>query len=194
MTRTDRFDRWSATYDRASLRPLYERAHDGVLQLAAEWRLRPRRALDVGCGTGRLLAAFADRHEEAALVGIDVSSGMLATARANAHYDRIVFCQAAVEQLPFADRTFDLVTSTVSFRHWNDQHAGVREIARVLDSGAPVLLAGLFGAARPSRLRPQGGLPSALCRASARSPTSLCSRQSAARRAALPGPRCPHRT
>jgi malonyl-CoA O-methyltransferase len=110
MTGTDRFDQWSTTYDRASLRPLYDRAHDGVLALATEWRLRPRRALDVGCGTGRLLTALADRYDGCSLLGLDRSEGMLTSARPNASCHRIAFCQAAVEQLPFADRTFDLVT------------------------------------------------------------------------------------
>lgn len=166
MAGTDRFDQWSTTYDRASLRPLYERVHAGVLELADEWRLRPRRALDVGCGTGRLLSVLAGRYDGCALVGLDRSAGMLATARPNAGCDRIAFCRADVEHLPFAERTFDLVTATVSFRHWTDQQAGIREIARVLVSGAPLVVAGPFGPARPRRWRPEHGLPAALSRGS----------------------------
>lgn len=160
----DRFDRWSASYDRASLRPLYECAHRGVLDLAGQWRLDPRRILDVGCGTGRLLAAFADRHDTALLIGVDVSAGMLATARSNRASRRIAFCQAAVERLPFRDGAFDLAVSTVSFRHWTDQRAGLAEIARVLAPGTPFLLAGFFGPRQVSRLRPHRGLPHALTR------------------------------
>jgi ubiquinone/menaquinone biosynthesis C-methylase UbiE len=165
MTGIDRFDQWSATYDRAPLRPLHDRAHEGVLALASEWRLQPRRILDIGCGTGRLLATLAVHNQSAALVGVDLSSGMLAAARLNPGCARIAFCRAAAEHLPFADAAFDLVTATVSFRHWHDQAAGVREAARVMAPGAALVIAGPFGPARPSRLLPERGLPPALSRA-----------------------------
>lgn len=166
MTGVDRFDRWSATYDRASLRPLHECAHHGVLALVAQWRLRPRRVLDVGCGTGRLLGHLAAYAENATLIGVDISAGMLATARGNASCGRIAFCQGAAEDLPFADAAYDLVTATISFRHWRDKAAGVREVARVLAPGGTLVVAGPFGAGRPLRLRPERGLPEALRRRS----------------------------
>ena len=166
MTGLDRFDQWSATYDQAPLRPLHDRAHAGVLALACEWRLRPRRILDVGCGTGRLLSTLAMENESATLVGVDISAGMLAAARLNPGCGRVAFCHAAAEHLPFADASFDLVIATVSFRHWRDKAAGVREVARVLAPGAALLIAGPFGPARPSRLVPERGLPDPLARAS----------------------------
>ncbi len=45
--------------------------------------------------------------------------------------------------LPFANASFDLVTSTVSFHHWNDQRAGLAEAGRVLASGGVFVLADL---------------------------------------------------
>jgi ubiquinone/menaquinone biosynthesis C-methylase UbiE len=44
------------------------------------------------------------------------------------------FVQAAAEYLPFEGGEFDLVTSTVSFHHWQDQQAGLNEIERMLRS------------------------------------------------------------
>jgi ubiquinone/menaquinone biosynthesis C-methylase UbiE len=165
VTEPDRFDKWSKTYDRAALRPLYERAHQGVLDLAYHWKLNPARMLDVGCGTGRLLGSFAQRYPQAALVGVDRSPGMLAAARANRCSERIAFCNATVEQLPFADAVFHLVTATASYRHWTDKDAGLREIARVLAPGTPLLIGGLFGPVRTALVsRTHHGLPHPLTR------------------------------
>jgi ubiquinone/menaquinone biosynthesis C-methylase UbiE len=54
------------------------------------------------------------------------------------------FVRAAAEALPFEDGEFDLVTSTVSFHHWQDQRAGLQEIGRVLAPGGSVVLADMF--------------------------------------------------
>jgi SAM-dependent methyltransferase len=48
------------------------------------------------------------------------------------------------EHLPFTDGVFDLVISTTSFDHWEDQQAGLRECARVLVHGGQLLLTDLF--------------------------------------------------
>ncbi len=45
------------------------------------------------------------------------------------------------EALPLPDASVDLAVSTLSFHHWGDQTAGVREIARVLRPGGHFILA-----------------------------------------------------
>ncbi len=45
------------------------------------------------------------------------------------------------EELPFADASFDLAFSTMTFHHWQDQNKGVAEIARVLTPDGRWLLA-----------------------------------------------------
>ena len=50
------------------------------------------------------------------------------------------FSVAMAEALPLADASVDLALSTSSFHHWQNQAAGVREIARVLRPGGYVIL------------------------------------------------------
>jgi ubiquinone/menaquinone biosynthesis C-methylase UbiE len=122
--------------------------------------------LDVGCGTGHLLAAAACGFPHTSLVGADLSAAMLSGARyLRLAAAQIHFVQAAVEHLSFAEAEFDVVTSTVSFRHWTDQHAGLREIHRVLTPGGCVILAEVFAARRQkwiNRLHGTSPLPQTL--------------------------------
>lgn len=138
-----RFDRWAPGYDDSALQPLlYQAVHALVLDRCAQAAPAPRRLLDVGCGTGRLLRSAAARFPDTALVGVDVSGGMLAVAAATTlRGTSVLLVRAAAERLPFADAVFDLVTATLTYRHWADQAAGVAEIARVLCPG------GVFGLA-----------------------------------------------
>jgi S-adenosylmethionine-diacylgycerolhomoserine-N-methlytransferase len=53
---------------------------DKLIRVAAE-RLRPRRILEIGCGTGRNLAQLASSFPEAEIVGVDLSPDMLNKAR-----------------------------------------------------------------------------------------------------------------
>jgi SAM-dependent methyltransferase len=133
----DRFDRWAATYDDSALGPAYAAAHAAVLDRAGRFVTRPRRVLDVGCGTGRLLSVASPAFPGAALVGLDVSAEMLAIAATGPP----AVVRAAAEGLPFLGGSFDLVVTTMSLRHWSDQRAGLGEVARVLAPG------GVFGLA-----------------------------------------------
>jgi ubiquinone/menaquinone biosynthesis C-methylase UbiE len=105
----------------------------------------PRHVLDVGCGTGLLLRMLAARLPDAeSLVGIDAAAGMIATANSMADDPRLCFSEGVAEKLPYPDESFDLVVSTTSFDHWQNQRAGLGECARVLASSGHLILTDLF--------------------------------------------------
>lgn len=149
------FDAWAPSYEHSILQPtLYEPAQHAVLELARQLVPQPRRVLDVGCGTGRLLR-HARRHDPSAmLVGVDISTTMVAVAASTAPQLAIHYLRAAAERLPFASMRFDVVLVTMSLRHWNDLEAGVEQVQRVLTGGGVLVLADVFPAdPRRSRLR-----------------------------------------
>jgi ubiquinone/menaquinone biosynthesis C-methylase UbiE len=69
------------------------------------------------------------------VVGIDLD---LAALKANRTVTYAVMADA--EHLPFADRTFDTVTSQWAFEHLERPQTVVRDIARVMASGASLVL------------------------------------------------------
>lgn len=153
-----RFDRWAPWYDDSALQPLlYQAVHLLVLDRCAQVIASPRRLLDVGCGTGQLLRSAASRFPNTDLVGVDVSGGMLSVAAVTvASAPRpVLLVRAAAARLPFADAVFDLVTATLTYRHWADQAAGVAEVGRVLAPGGVFALAALLPPPRPSRRWPR---------------------------------------
>ncbi len=106
--------------------------------------------LDVGCGTGALaLAAEARVGTTGRVCGIDPSPEMVARARRKAarRGAHVRFENAAVEALPFADRTFDVVLSTLMLHHLTDEgrQDGLAEIARVLKPGGRFLAVDIGG-------------------------------------------------
>ena len=93
--------------------------------------------LDIGCGTGTLAIA-ATRHvgPTGAVTGVDASPAMIAraTRKARKAQARATFEVAVVENLPFPDRRFDVVFSTLMLHHLprKTREQCAREIKRVL--------------------------------------------------------------
>jgi ubiquinone/menaquinone biosynthesis C-methylase UbiE len=138
----ERFDHWSSTYDDSWMqRALFEQAHQATLALAAGLVHQPASVLDVGCGTGKLLRQARTCWPEAQLIGVDPANGMLEMAKRLT--PNATFFPGMAEALPLQDASVDLALSTISFHHWQDQAAGIREIARVLRPGGYFLLVDL---------------------------------------------------
>ena len=101
--------------------------------LARETLAGRRRVLEVGAGSGHLLASLEARVRIAA----DLSPHML---RAGAHRNRVARAAAEAARLPFPPATFDGALSVNMLEHVADPRAVVAEAARVLQPGAPLLL------------------------------------------------------
>ncbi len=150
----DRFNRWATSYDRHWMqRIIFGPIQRTVLQLAAEQVGRPGAILDVGCGTGRLLSSAQDRFPGSKLVGVDAAIEMVKHAQTSNSTGSIQFRQAIAEELPFPDDCFDLVFSTMTFHHWQNQARGAAEVARVMTPGGRWLLADFVASGFMKRVR-----------------------------------------
>lgn len=126
------------------------------------------RVLDVGCGTGYSLRAYANEFKING-VGIDYAESMVQTAIERAEPARdmlkgtVSFRQASVLDLPFEDNTFDTVTSArclMALLDWDLQKRAMAEINRVLKpAGVLVMMEGTFqGLQRLNEMRERFGL------------------------------------
>jgi SAM-dependent methyltransferase len=120
-------------------------ASDVLVNLEAELRRLPRdvsrrsaRALEIGCGPGRLMKPLSRYFGE--IHGVDVSDEMIRLARArlrdilHAH----VHATDGLNLLQFADESFDMVYSYAVFQHIPSREVVLeylREICRVLKPG-----------------------------------------------------------
>jgi SAM-dependent methyltransferase len=99
------------------------------------------KALDFGCGVGRLTQALCDEFQEC--YGVDISSSMLAGARSyNRHGDRCHYIHNTQNDLKiFADNTFDFILTSVVLQHMEPQFARnyIREFVRVLAPGGVLI-------------------------------------------------------
>lgn len=96
--------------------------------------------LDVGCGTGNYALELARRG--ARVRGIDPSAQMLEIARKKALEVRlpVEFTRGSVEELPFPDATFDLVTGVTMLEFTPSPKRAVGEMVRTLRPGGRVVI------------------------------------------------------
>ena len=118
---------------------------DRMWRARTVWILRPilerpnAEILDLCCGTGDLAFAL-QRKTKGRVWGADFAHTMLMRASEKGSLEsqsgvpgrKIPFVESDALQLPFADRSFDLVTAAFGFRNLANYEAGLREIFRVL--------------------------------------------------------------
>lgn len=97
---------------------------------------RRRRALDFGCGIGRLTNALGRRFDAA--VGVDISPTMVEKATEHAIGDHVTFVVNQADDLgQFDDESFDFVYSNIVLQHVSNdlQRAYLAEFCRILAPG-----------------------------------------------------------
>lgn len=115
-------------------------------RLATHARIVPGiRVLDLACGTGDPAISLARLVGPKGMVtATDLSAGMVEVARANASRSgalNIDFREADMQALPFADASFDAVTSKIGIMYAVDLPKAVSEIRRVLSPGGRMAFA-----------------------------------------------------
>jgi demethylmenaquinone methyltransferase/2-methoxy-6-polyprenyl-1,4-benzoquinol methylase len=110
----------------------------------------PRRALDLGTGTGDGALALARRFPEADVVGVDLAQAMVAEARAKVPPEltgRLRFEVGDASELAFPDASFELVAM-------NNMIPFFDELTRVLAPGGSAVFAFSGGASTPIYVEP----------------------------------------
>jgi SAM-dependent methyltransferase len=95
-----------------------------------------QRALDVGCGSGRLTAELSRRLGASAVAAIDPSEQFVEAMRGR--HPGVDVRHGVAEHLPFADGAFDAALAQLVMHFMTDPVAGVRDMARVTRSGGAV--------------------------------------------------------
>lgn len=134
----DQFTRQSALF--AAAPALHAKAALDLLVEAA----RPRPAdvtLDVACGPGSVVLAFARRVAHAA--GLDATAAMLEEARkaaGRAGVANVAWHLGDACALPFADAAFDIVSCRFAFHHLEEPARALAEMVRVARPGGRIVV------------------------------------------------------
>jgi ubiquinone/menaquinone biosynthesis C-methylase UbiE len=143
-------DRSASLYD-TQVEVLFTGAADAMrrraLRPVAEWMAgrsqRTLTGLDVGCGTGRLLAFLHQAWPGLRLAGLDLSPPYLAEARRLVgRTARVKLVEGAAERLPFEEASIDLVVSSYLLHELPGEvrARALAEMARVLSPGGLLVI------------------------------------------------------
>ena len=132
----------SKTYDGASrLQRIMGEEMLDALELAGDG-LRPRRILDLGCGTGWFTRKI-EQSWPCEVTGVDLSPGMIGQASEQSG-PAIEWLVADAESLPFPSDSFDVVFSNLMVQWCDDPRTVFAECRRVLRPGGRLVLSTLL--------------------------------------------------
>lgn len=120
-------------------------------------KLAPARILDIGCGTGYCTRQLIKKYPKAHTIACDLSEAMLHETRKRQAmrmpwHGKHSYVTNDAEALPFADGSFDLITSSLTMQWVQNPSRMMQEMRRVLAPGG-LLLFSTFGRRTLSELR-----------------------------------------
>jgi SAM-dependent methyltransferase len=113
-------------------------------------RVKPGRALDLGCGGGHV--SYAVAPHAGSVVAYDLSAAMVSAVGAEAEkrgLNNVEAAQGPAEALPFPDASFDAVLCRYTAHHWPDVRKGLREARRVLKPGGHAVFSDVVAPEQP---------------------------------------------
>ena len=131
----------------AAARDVFLPIYDPVVRLMGAGRARDelieqaniqdnQRVLDLGCGTGTLVALLKRKYPAAQIVGLDPDPKALRRAKKKIQRAgvEVQLDEGFADELPYEEGTFDRVLSSFMFHHLEDQDREkmLREVLRVL--------------------------------------------------------------
>lgn len=134
----------AVTYDPIThyvLPPNEEWVRQGLIE---KIRCKPRRILDLGCGTGSTTLLLKQTFPQAEVIGLDLSPYMLVVAddKARHAHSEITWIHGKAEHTPFPDASFDLITASLLFHETPPSISQMilRETFRLLTPGGEVII------------------------------------------------------
>jgi len=134
-----RFERCAPGYDESA--EFAREVASRMLERLDLVRMQPARVLDLGSGTGGVARALVQRYPQARIIALDFSLGMLRAGRPIRPFwapwrarEPQLIC-AAMEQIPIADASCDMVCSNLAIEWSAAPDRLLREVRRILRRG-----------------------------------------------------------
>lgn len=122
------FSRAAKTYDDAAF--FQKVAGERLLERLQYFKLKPKRILDLGCGTGFFTRELSKRYPDAKVTGADLAQGMIDFCCSQSKQEEYVCADAL--KLPFEASSFDFIFSNLTFQWVDELPQLFQELNRVL--------------------------------------------------------------
>ena len=98
--------------------------------------------LDICCGTGAVIKAFANQYPKSFIAGYDFSRGMLLKVREKSRGRTVILIEGDAAILPFIDNSFDVITCSHALYELKGpaRQAALNEMKRVIRPSGVILI------------------------------------------------------
>jgi len=109
------------------------------------------RVLDIATGTGEFARAIAPNV--ATVIGIDATDAMIEQGKKfveQAGIKNVTFQKGVVQDIPFEDETFDIVSSRYAFHHFAEPKTVISEMVRVCKTNGHIIIVDIIAPDEPT--------------------------------------------